>query len=49
MIKRKYFSKLEELGAYFPAIGILGPRRVGKTTLVKQFIDTLSEPHIYLD
>jgi predicted AAA+ superfamily ATPase len=49
MIKRKYFSELEELGAYFPAIGILGPRRVGKTTLVKQFIDTLSEPHIYLD
>ncbi len=49
MIKRKYFSELQELGSYFPAIGVLGPRQVGKTTLVKQFIDTLSEPCIYLD
>jgi predicted AAA+ superfamily ATPase len=49
MIKRKYFSELLELGSYFPAIGILGPRQVGKTTLVKQFLAQLNGPSIYLD
>lgn len=35
MINRKYIKELKELGKFSPVIGILGPRQVGKTTLVK--------------
>ncbi|MGY6560923.1 MAG: ATP-binding protein [Luteibaculaceae bacterium] len=33
----------------FPAIGLLGPRQVGKTALVKQLMQQLSKPCLYLD
>ena len=34
---------------YFPAIGIIGPRQVGKTTLAKELQKRLNKPSIYLD
>ncbi len=34
---------------FFPAVGILGPRQVGKTTLARKLIDGLSKPAIYYD
>lgn len=49
MIARKYIDELHELGTYFPVIGIVGPRQVGKTTLVKEFINRLDKPAVYLD
>ena len=33
----------------FPAIAILGPRQVGKTTLTKEIAKKLSKPRLYLD
>jgi predicted AAA+ superfamily ATPase len=44
-IKRKIASRLEVLSAQFPAIGILGPRQSGKTTLAK----TLFPKHKYIN
>lgn len=49
MIQRKQFSELQELSAYMPIIGVLGPRQVGKTTLVKNFMAQADTPCIYLD
>ena len=40
MIERKYIHELAELCQYFLVIGIIGPRQVGKTTLVKGFMNT---------
>jgi hypothetical protein len=33
----------------FPAVAILGPRQVGKTTLAKQLAKNWHKPTIYLD
>jgi predicted AAA+ superfamily ATPase len=33
----------------FPVVGIIGPRQVGKTTLVKKLIDEIDKQCIYLD
>ena len=49
MISRKHIDELAEIGGYFPVIGIVGPRQVGKTTLVKAFMKTLEKPAMYLD
>lgn len=49
MIKRNAFSEIIELLTFFPAVGIIGPRQVGKTTLVKQISTYLEKPTIYLD
>lgn len=49
MIERKYIAELSELGQYFPVIGIVGPRQVGKTTLVKEYLNVLDKPAVYLD
>lgn len=38
-----------ELLSYFPAVGIVGPRQVGKTTLAKQVMRQLAEPTVYFD
>lgn len=48
MVKdRKIFSLLQEYLSIFPAVGLLGPRQVGKTTLVKSLI--LEKETLYLD
>ena len=48
-ITRIIEQKLWELSVQFPVIGILGPRQVGKTTLVKHFISKINKKSIYLD
>lgn len=49
MIQRYLQKNLLEGVAYFPAVALLGPRQVGKTTLVKQISQQLDKPQVYLD
>lgn len=49
MITRVLEKKLKELTSHFPAIVILGPRQVGKTTLVRQISPFLHREVVYLD
>lgn len=49
MVQRKHIAELQELGSYFPVLGVVGPRQVGKTTLVKEFITLLDKTAVYLD
>jgi uncharacterized protein len=49
MIDRSILINLKEGLEIFPAVAILGPRQVGKTTLVKQMMAQLNKPAIYLD
>ncbi len=49
MISRKITTEIVENMNYFPAVGIMGPRQVGKTTLAKELQIQLSKPSIYLD
>lgn len=49
MIDRKIVSEVLESMRYFPAIGIIGPRQVGKTTLAKALQAQVTKPSIYLD
>lgn len=48
-IKRAIEDKLLLLLEHFPAVAILGPRQVGKTTLVKEIRKQLTKKSIYLD
>jgi predicted AAA+ superfamily ATPase len=48
-IKRTIEINLLELIAHFPAIALLGPRQVGKTTLAKEIMNHLPKACIYLD
>ncbi|RMF57783.1 MAG: ATP-binding protein [Calditrichaeota bacterium] len=49
MLKEKHCSNSRVFSQQFPAIAIVGPRQVGKTTLVKQFLPHIPKPSIYLD
>jgi len=49
MILRDLTAKLQELMPDFPAIAILGPRQVGKTTLAQELVETIDPQSIYLD
>jgi len=49
MIKRKVEKQLMQLIKHFPAVCVLGPRQVGKTTLVKRLASTVKKPVLYLD
>lgn len=49
MIVRKKESDILRSLASFPAVGVLGPRQCGKTTLVKQLTKNLSKTTLYLD
>ncbi|MCH7402346.1 ATP-binding protein [Belliella kenyensis] len=46
---RRIASELEELLQDFPAVSILGPRQVGKTTLAQEIAIKLDKEAIYLD
>jgi hypothetical protein len=48
MIKRYVKSQLLSLVDEYPAVALLGPRQVGKTTLALEVAETL-EPTVYLD
>jgi uncharacterized protein len=49
MIKRALQANIEKALKVFPAIVILGPRQVGKTTLVKLIAKNNAKKSIYLD
>jgi len=49
MIKRRIQQTLETNLQHFPAIGLVGPRQSGKTTLAKVIAEYSEKPVIYLD
>lgn len=54
MINDNYIPRLAEseilkLASYFPAVAVVGPRQVGKTSLVQAIRSKLSNPSVYLD
>lgn len=49
MILRFITDSLQETISYFAVTGIVGPRQVGKTTLVKYLLKHLEKEAIYLD
>ena len=48
-VYRNITPKVLELISNFPIVGIIGPRQVGKTTLVKELISQIDKKCIYLD
>jgi uncharacterized protein len=48
-IERKIENQLLILLKHFPAVAVLGPRQVGKTTLVKQIASSIENEVVYLD
>jgi uncharacterized protein len=49
MITRNLQTRINKLLAHFPAVAILGPRQIGKTTLAKSLINDITKKVIYLD
>lgn len=49
MIKRFLYPQLFGALAKFPAVALLGPRQVGKTTLAKAILEETPLPAVYLD
>ncbi len=49
MIERHLASEIAVLLDEFPAVGLLGARQVGKTTLAQQIAQQRSQPFLYLD
>jgi predicted AAA+ superfamily ATPase len=49
MIQRELQASIKEAMQQFPAVGILGPRQIGKTTLALQIAQAISPEPIYLD
>ena len=49
MNERVYTPVLQELLAEFPAVVLLGPRQVGKTTIALDWVDALGDKALYLD
>ena len=49
MIKRQLETDIAKTIRLFPALALLGPRQVGKTTLAKAIVKILKKKSIYLD
>ena len=49
MLKRRIQKDIIKSLKQFPAVGLVGPRQAGKTTLAKMITDKLDKPVIYLD
>ncbi len=49
MIKRQVQKEIEQLLEEFSAVGVLGPRQVGKTTLAEAIAASIKPEPIYLD
>ena len=49
MIKRTLINEIPKLLSFFPVLGLIGPRQVGKTTLVKALSGQLTKSILYLD
>ena len=49
MITRKKLKDISEALNYFPVVGIIGPRQVGKTTIAKEITKIINKETIYID
>lgn len=49
MVKRKLQTQLLQYLDFFPAVGLIGPRQVGKTTLSQYIASVLPRPVQYFD
>ncbi len=49
MIQRALLPQIQEALTFFPVVGIIGPRQVGKTTLAKILEKTVTQPTLFLD
>ncbi|NIJ50984.1 ATP-binding protein [Dyadobacter arcticus] len=49
MINRSIEQAVLRSLSFFPAVGILGPRQVGKTTLAQKLMTELQKPSVYFD
>ena len=49
MIRREAQAEISDLLQEFPAVGVLGPRQVGKTTLAEEIAASFHPKPIYLD
>ncbi len=49
LVERKHKQQVLDLLEYFPVVGIVGPRQVGKTTLVKSLMGQLKRKSLYID
>jgi uncharacterized protein len=49
MIRRQAEAKVGDMLTRFPAVALLGPRQVGKTTLALEQVEKLGEKAVYLD
>lgn len=49
MVKRNKLNQILDDLDFYPAVAIVGPRQVGKTTLAKSFAEYLQKPILYLD
>jgi predicted AAA+ superfamily ATPase len=49
MIKRQVQTEIMELLDEFPAVAVLGPRQVGKTTLAREIAASIPAEAVYLD
>lgn len=49
MIQRSILPQVQQALDYFPVVGIIGPRQVGKTTLAKILEKGLNKPTLFLD
>jgi hypothetical protein len=49
MVKRILEKELLELLSFFPAVGVIGPRQSGKTTLARMLMERYSKKSVYLD
>jgi uncharacterized protein len=49
LIERRLSVDITRLAEYFPIVGIVGPRQVGKTTLARVVMSTWPKPCLFLD
>lgn len=49
MIERSILPQIKQALEYFPVVGIIGSRQVGKTTLAKTLEKSLNKPTLFLD
>lgn len=49
MIQRQILPQVQQALSFFPVVGIVGPRQVGKTTLAKILEQSLGKPTLFLD
>jgi len=49
MIIRNKLTEITETLSFFPIVGIIGPRQVGKTTIAKELAKNIKKETIYID